>query len=428
MTLTRIRWVAAILAAAMAGVVQGQVAEEASAPGVLQQVTQDLRLTTTVRLDYFQSSKELDDVDNLFGATLQLKALPRISDTVDGKIELRGTDADIRDRDGDADQSRMLEAYFTIHFAKADLHVGDQIVAWGRADGINPTDNLTPHDYVVPLPLEEDQRFGTTAVRLDAYLSQELTFTVFATPLFEPSRFPLPPGLDFIETRPARTASDSELALKLNRTGGALDWSISYFHGYSLLPSVAAIESAYVLDYNRIDVIGADVAHNFGRFGFRSEVAYTHPSDTDGIDPNVRNPRLFWVAGIDRTFLENLNIDGQFFVRWMPHYQAPEYLCDATAQNLATLNSIIDGQEARTGTGLTFRVSNKWFNDTLQAEVLTLINLTRSDYFLRPLLTYTFSDHIKGMLGGELYRGPKDTPYGIFESASGAFVELRYGF
>jgi len=77
---------------------------------------------------------------------------------------------------------------------------------------------------------------------------------------------------------------------------------------------------------------------------------------------------------------------------------------------------------------LTFRVSNKWFNDTLQAEVLTLVNLTRSDYFLRPLLTYTFSDHIKGMLGGELYHGPKDTPYGIFESTSGAFVELRYGF
>ncbi|MBI3605573.1 MAG: hypothetical protein HY202_06050 [Nitrospirae bacterium] len=53
--------------------------------------------------------------------------------------------------------------------------VGKQIVVWGRADGINPTDNLTPHDFTVLLPFEDDQRFGTTALKLDLYITYAFT-------------------------------------------------------------------------------------------------------------------------------------------------------------------------------------------------------------------------------------------------------------
>jgi len=420
--------VAVLLAAAITSPAVAQDTDAEPSGGGLSTWISDARLSGTARLDYFQSSRVPGAEGNLYGGTLQLKALPRFSDAVDGKVELRGTDSDIRDTRGDADQSRLLEAYVTIHFAKADLRLGNQIVAWGRADGINPTDNLTPHDYVVLLPLEEDQRFGTTAAKLDVYLSPQLTLTAFATPFFQPSKFPLPPGESLIETRPADTASNGEVALKLNRTGGDIDWSVSYFHGNSLLPNVAQNASANELRYDHVDVVGADVARNFGRFGLRSEIAYSRPADTDNADPNVGNPRLFWVGGIDRTLLENLNINLQVFARWMPQYVSPTNLTNIANRNVATLNSIIDAQEASISRGLTFRVSDKWFNDTLEAEILAVINSDRGDYFARPLLTYTFTDHVKGLLGGDLYRGGGDTSYGIFRSTSGAFVEIRYGF
>ncbi len=135
------------------------------------------------------------------------------------------------------------------------MRIGEQIIAWGRADGINPTDNLTPRDFVVLLPLEEDQRFGTTAIKLDTYLSQELTFTAFASSFFEPAKFPLPTeGVSIQRTQPVHTASDSELAFKLSKTGGEFDWSVSYFDGYSLLPSVAAAGSTLDLHYDRTQV------------------------------------------------------------------------------------------------------------------------------------------------------------------------------
>jgi hypothetical protein len=405
-----------------------QDAGEASPSGPLLGFLREQRVTTLLRMDYFQSSNSLDGAENLVGATLQVKALPRITEALDGKIEWRGSTGDLRDRHGYGPESDLLEAYITAHFGQADLRIGKQIIAWGRADGINPTDNLTPRDFVVLLPLEEDQRFGTTAIKLDTYLSQELTFTAFTSSFFEPAKFPLPTkGVSIQLTQPAHTASDSEFALKLSKTGGEFDWSVSYFDGYSLRPSVAAAGSTLDLHYDRTQVLGADAARNFGRFGFRSEVAYTRPSDPHATDPNARNARLFWVAGVDRTFLENLNVNLQFFLRWMPHYDDPHRLSNPNAQNAATFNTIIDGQQAQTSEGMTTRVSKLWFNDTLQAEIFAVVNVVRGDHFVRPLITYTVSDHVKVLMGANVYRGARDAQYGVLGPNSGVFAEVRYG-
>src|SRR5262245_26987442 len=122
----------------------GAAAEQGAVAAVLERA----RGSALLRTDYFESSKTLDDERGLLGVTAQLKALPAISANVDGKLEARLTRSAIAGRaetDGD-----LLEGYLTVHFDRADLKIGKQIVAWGRADGINPTDNLTPRDYTVP--------------------------------------------------------------------------------------------------------------------------------------------------------------------------------------------------------------------------------------------------------------------------------------
>lgn len=383
------------------------------------------RITTTLRADYFQSSTTLDGRDNLSALTAQVKALPSLNDTIDGKLEARLTE---NTSGVGGVTTRLLESYANVHFAKADLRLGRQVIAWGRADGINPTDNLTPRDYTVLLPFDDDQRFGTTALLLNTYPSRDITVTLFATPFFEPSKFPLPPGAPVIDHTPARTAPASELAVKLNKTGGNLDWSVSYFHGYRPLPYVQPLGAALELYYPRIDVIGADFAHNFGRFGVRGEMAYTLPEQRTAADPNTTNPRLFWVMGIDRTFFDNLTLNLQVFERWMQNYRNPMELADPAARAAATENAVIDGQASRISNGLTFRINDKWLNDTLEAEIFTVANFAHSNYFVRPQVSYSFNDHLKGTVGGEIYRGPGDTQYGLLRPDSGAFAELRYGF
>src|SRR5262249_54766607 len=43
-----------------------------------------------------------------------------------------------------------------------DLELGRQKLAWGRTDGVNPTDNLTPRDWTDPL---DEQRLSPWALR-----------------------------------------------------------------------------------------------------------------------------------------------------------------------------------------------------------------------------------------------------------------------
>ena len=405
-----------------------QSTEDADSHGAVGQVLADQRISAWLRLDYFRSSNSLDEQRSLFGGTLQIKALPRLSESFDAKIEGRLAEPDFRGKPGYGPESQLLEGYLTVHFGHADLRIGKQIVAWGRADGINPTDNLTPRNYRVLLPLEEDQRFGITSVRLETYLSQALTLTVFVSPYFEPHRFPLPTAGFAVETRkPGHTLSSTEQGIRLNKVGGDFDWSLSYYHGYSLIPTAGSTGSALELFYNQMDVLGADCARNFGRFGFRSELAYTLPHDHLDVDPNATRPRLFWVAGIDRTFLEELNLNLQGFIRWMPRYQDPAGLPDPAARNVGALNATINGQESGISPGLTFRISELWWNDTLRAELLTITNFTRGDGYLRPLLSYDVSDHLRLSLGGNLYRGPRTAQYGVLKPDSGVFAELRYG-
>jgi hypothetical protein len=395
------------------------------------QFWQEQRASGLWRTDYFRSSKKLDDATDFFGSTLQLKALPHLSSTLEGKLEVRVTNESVGK--SAATRANWLEGYVTVHFSAADLRIGKQIVAWGRADGINPTDNLTPRDYTVLLPFEDDQRFGTPAVKLDAFVSEKHTLTVYVSPLFEPARIPLPAAAGSIrESKPAHSLSNTSVGVKLNKVGEGLDWSVSYFRGFSLWPDASVAEStgasALELHHPRISAFGADFARNYGRFGIRGEMAYIDTADDSGADPEVRSPHLHWIVGVDRTFFDNLNINLQFFQRRVRHYRDPQTFIDPLQRAAAVQNALVAGQRDRVSNGSSFRISNKWLNDTLEVEVFAVVNFTRGDCFLRPLVTYAFSDDWKATVGGEFYRGSPQTQFGSLEPNRGVFAELRYGF
>lgn len=398
----------------------------------LRRLWEDQRASGQWRTDYFHSSKTLDDRAGFMGATVQLKMLPSAGEKIDGKLEVRATNTAIGD--GAHTHTRVLEAYGSYHFAKADLHIGKQIVAWGRADGINPTDNLTPRDYTVMLPFEDDQRFGTPAVKLDAFVSQDHTLTFYATPFFNAAVVPVPAaGREVIEKKPAHTLANTAFGIKLNKVGEGWDWSVSYYNGFSLQPDtrlidIGAAATALELHYDRMRSFGADVARSYGRFGFRGEMAYIDTADDTGADPTIRNPSLYWVAGVDRTFFANLNLNLQFFQRRVRHFRDPESFTDPGQRIAASQNAVIDVHPERVNNGISFRISNKWLHDTLEAEILSVINITRNNSYFRPFVTYAFNDEWKITVGGELFSGDPDTQYGSIKSNQGAFLELRYGF
>jgi hypothetical protein len=420
--------------AAFAGCVAAVCAGETMSPdvGLGARLRQDLNPSGVVRLDYFRSSKTLDSETDFLGVTAQLKLLPTLGRSVDAKVEVRVSSPPI-DKGGDTD-IRLLEGYATKHFAKADLRLGRQIVAWGRADGINPTDNLTPRDYVTLLPFEDDQRFGTTALKLDTFLTPNFTLSAFATPIFEPHKIPFPSGSGtFVKELPARSFSNAEFGVKLDKVGEGFDWSLSFYRGFNLLPNlrlVRATDGAQIIKarYDRIRVFGADFARNLGRFGFRGEIAYVDTSGNHGTSQEAINPNLFFIVGVDRTFFEHLNLNLQYFRRQVCHYRDPYSIADLAARDVAIQSSILTGHRDHVSDGISFRVSNKWLHDTLEAEIFGIVNLTSRDGFIRPSVTYAFTDHWKATIGGDFYHGARNTQFGGLKANRGAFVEARFGF
>lgn len=394
-----------------------------------------MHLGTTGRFNYFTSDNQLNDEKDFFGATLQGKFEADFDSWFSLELNARASQFNkAQHAHSQASESEshstaeLTEAFITLQSDDTSLRIGKQIVAWGRADFLNPTDNLTPYNYVVLLPNVPDQRFGTVSALLTQHVNQDLTLAVFTTPFFEPGQIPLPRELvGYEEDKPAHSLANAEVGLRLSRAGDRVDGSISYFHGFNLQPDFAPLNIATVeLRYAEIDVIGMDLATTLGRYGLRMETAYTSTDDDDGDDPFRRNAFWYYVFGADRVFDGTLSINVQLFGRHVSDFVEANRIADPMALLVADYNALVAQQQDRDSYGMTTRISNSWRNDTLSAEVLLVRNFTRSNSYLRPLITYAISDRMTASVGAQLYTGNENTYFGSLEDNEYFYTELRY--
>lgn len=419
-------FIALASALAVAALPLGAAAQQAGA-------IRELRLDPVARVDAFHATRQQPGSADSLVAIGQLKASATLSQGTRALLETRlATTRRDGEAPGPAGDSRLLEAYVGHAWGDAEWRIGKQILAWGRADGVNPTDNLSPRDLVTWLPFEDDQRFGVWAARYSRRLGNALDLSLVFSPWFEGTLAPLPVLAHPVTTAtPARNPANSTFAIKLNRSGAALDWSLSYLRGLSLLPGarmlgVDAQGPWLEFHHDRVHVLGADAARNFGRYGFRAEAAFTWPYASDDGSPAMRQPDLFGVAGIDRTLNENLNVNVQLFARHVLDFSSPYAVGDAVQRQVAVQNAITVGQQDRDSVGYSLRISDKWLGETLQGELLLVDNRTRNNRYLRPVFSYAVTDRVKASFGAVLYQGADDTLFGRRKPNNRLFLELRY--
>jgi hypothetical protein len=342
----------------------------------------------------------------------------------------------------------LREAFVDVRFGKLDVRAGRQIFAWGRADGVNPTDNLTGEDLTLLAPDDDDRRLGTTAVRASYYFG-DVSVSALWLPEFRGHRFPLPappPGMDFV--RDVREWPADQWAVRVEQTGRAVDWSVSYFDGRDLLPDLSidvGLEGArdaqparsvpgIQLSHHRVRVAGGDMAANIGRFALRAEGAYVDTEDSTGNDPFTKNPYVFLVLGGDRTFREYLNLNVQYLFRYVVDYQpAPVPLpLDSRASLLhatvASQQAVLSSQAKRVQHGMSFRVAHKWMRETLEAECAAAAFFGPRGLNLRPKITYSVNDHWKVLVGAEIYRGESSSVLGLLRPNTAGYLEARWSF
>jgi hypothetical protein len=273
------------------------------------------------------------------------------------------------------------------------------------------------------------------ALRASYHLG-DVSFTGFWLPEFRGHRFPLPPAprMTFIREHPEWPGD--QWALRVEQTGRAVDWSVSYFRGRDLTPDlgtrlapeVSASVTAISLSHHRVRAFGADMAANVGRIGLRAEGAYVDTEDTSGRDPFTKNPFLLVVVGGDRTFGEYLNLNVQYLYRFVGEYRVSGEELSPTQAGIAELQGILNSQTRRVQHGASFRVAYKWLRETLEGEYAAVGFFGPDGLALRPKIAYAVSDNWKVLVGGELFRGDSSSLFGLLRPNSTWYVEARWSF
>lgn len=326
----------------------------------------------------------------------------------------------------------LREGYAEATFGLLDLRVGRQVVVWGRADKLNPTDSFATRDLTLLTTDDEEQRLGTATLQATFNFGDFRLISVWQPEWRRPG-YPIPPlaGLVLQEQDPAD--SWQQFGLKLDRSGGSVDWSISYASVYDRFPDLSVVGAGpggatIGLAHNRIHVVGADLATTVGSVGLRAEAAYTRTKDDGGTDPTVKNATLYGVLGVEYSPLENLTVNVQYLYRHVFDFVAPASVADPNTQALALQLGLLSNQMQADQHGASIRVGYKLLHETLEPELAFVGYATGGGWLVRPKVTYALTDGIKLITGATFFGGPAQSFFGRLHDTSSFFLEGRFLF
>lgn len=389
-----------------------------------------LALSGSLRAGYWSSDRDLNDRHNFTPMSLWLKSTPDLGGG--WRLRAEGWVDDDRPLEGESPKAELREALVSWHGDALDFSVGRRIVAWGRADRINPTDVISSRDFTRLFTEDADQRRGNLMATAARSFS-DLTATAYWLPELRPNVYPLavPAGIVVLDQEGRFDAR--QFALRLDQTGGRFDWSVSYFDGLDRDPDaridsvVAGVETIQPL-YRRARAIGADFATTIDRFGVRGEVVYRQGDDHSDADTFDKGDALAAVIGVDRDLSDTVNVNVQYLVHHVIEFEDPRIIPDPGVRLLATRAALINNQFTRTQQGASVRVAYSGLNDTLTVELAAVGYFTDGSAALRPKVTYALTDALKVIGGVDLFFGDDETYFGQLRKNRAAYLELRYGF
>ena len=360
--------------------------------------------------------------------------------------------AEVRFRSGHEFQKTLSEidlreAYVNAYVGPFDFRIGHQVVVWGRADGWNPTDNITPRNMIIRSADEDDRRLANFLIR-SYYNLHPVRFEAIWIPVYSSSYIPtdlvpFPPGILLEEPdNPDMKLKNSTFALRLNLELPSIDGSVSYFNGYNPMPGIMA-EIPEVMVPNvalnvfhkpyRMHIFGADFSTVVGgSWGLRGELAYRRPHQDHKMFIHIPNADLQYVVGLDKELMKNFSLIVQYIGRYVLDFEKlerPTNPADFPFYEIKLKNRLISFQQYEASHSFSCRAAWQSMNELLSIEVFGFVNFTSSEALFRPKMTYDIADALTFTLGAELYSGPNTTLFGLVDSTLSAFfMELKASF
>lgn len=324
----------------------------------------------------------------------------------------------------------IREAYVNLYSGQFDFRLGQQIVVWGRAEGLNPTNNITPQNMFVSSPNEDDRNKGNFLLR-SHYNFEPFRLEGICIPQFVPSISSTGTMSQLETDYPDANLKNCAVAMKLNLELASFDGSVSYFNGYNPSPgihldSIEVFSKAY-----RMHIAGVDFSATSDSYGFRGEFAFRNPQDDYEKNIYIPNPDLQYVLGIDREF-GDFNIILQYVGRFVVDFKElkkPQNPEEISQYEIALKNRMFSSQTNEISHAVSFRPLWNLMYETLTLEIFSLYNFTTEELFFKPKLSYDLADALTITVGGEYYTGPTGTLFdSIDETLSSVFIELKTSF
>ncbi len=323
----------------------------------------------------------------------------------------------------------LREAYSYVYAGPVDFKIGKQIVVWGRADGINPTNNITPYSLFDFTTEDDDRRSGNFIVNSTINL-EPLKIDAIWIPFYTASEYNID-GFEFEKKYPDFNLKNSGFALKFDLTFPSFDGSVSYFNGYGTTPGIDATQDSSGLNLNlkpsRVHVFGIDFsATPDGAIGLRGEAAFSLPYENYKENLYVYNPFIKYIVGADKEF-GDFNLIVQYIGTYVFDYE--ENSIKNPCYEVENFNRLFFYQTDKTTYSISIRGELKLLYETLKMEVFTMYNFTTTELLLIPKVSYDITDAFTVSAGGRVFIGKEESLYNKIDSSlNGIFVQLKTSY
>lgn len=390
------------------------IADSASDDPLAMSTGQETRWTVTASLGAIASTGtgDLDDRGGRAGAAARLRTewthgdWNALGEAVGGSSALAYNGA-----------PALRQAWVDYAHGPVQLRVGRQVIAWGRADRLNPTDNLSPRNLPALVADIDADRMGLDALSLRLQFGERWTLgavhaarmpaTVLPGAIADlPSRF---------GGRRVRDLSSSENldALKLDFAGNRLDASISALEGPA--PTPAFVAAPLPVAYQpKTRVLGADFSFTLGdRWAMRGEFARTRFVDV--VPAGLGNFR-YAVLGIER------HIDGGWLVLAQYVYRNADR---SPIQPLGAVNRGIWFQNEAKSDAVYLGLNRARFEGNLSGDIGVLQTLDDHGRAWFANLEYRLDDRWSVLARLQTFSGPVSSNLGALRENSLLLLELR---
>lgn len=436
----------------LATIVQGQGLFEMADQAVNNGETNSFNLHGYVRGSAFGAAEKYD-LSNSFG---------ELSIQADLKQDNMLMHADVRFRSGyqfnqPLSEFEVKEAYAGISTNFIDIILGEKIESWGRTDGFNPTNNITPNNYFFFSANPDDQKLPNLMLKTDLRITPQINWEVITLPVFRPSvyrydLFDMGSNATFVEAvKPDVSFENASLATKLNFEFTGIGFSASWFHGYdpfygfelqNIDFSTGNPRITYIPTYYQKSTIGFDVALPLETWIFRSEGAY-NITDNELETMYIPKSDLSYVVGLEHDFNGFLTIIQYIGKSTFDFSELTTPVLTDQANPLAQMQYANDlivfestqfnrktfHQQEERNHALSLTVSKDFAYQTLNVEFTGYYNITSEEYIIRPNISWKIGGSLTASAGYSMMQGPEKS---IFNYAgpimNGAWLQLKVDF